>query len=51
MEQIGKDRLCFTCYGCNRLEVDYFNGVYRCKDYEKGVRCNEKESIKGTQSK
>jgi hypothetical protein len=48
MEQIEQDKLCYTCYGCGRLEIDNFNGVYRCDNYIKGVRYDEKESIKRT---
>lgn len=32
MEQIKKDKLCYYCYGCNKLETD-FKGVSRCKDF------------------
>ena len=46
MKQIEQDKLCYTCYGCGRLEQDNFNGVYRCDNYIKGVRYDEKESIK-----
>ena len=45
MKQIEPDKLCYTCYGCGRLEQDNFNGVYRCDNYVKGVRYDEKESM------
>lgn len=32
MEQLKKDKLCYYCYGCNKLETD-FKGVSRCKDF------------------
>lgn len=48
MKQIEPDRKCYTCYGCMRLEQEEFNGVYRCNNYIKGVRSDEKESIKRT---
>lgn len=37
MNQISKDRRCYTCLGCNRLEIEEFNGTYRdCPNYMKG---------------
>ena len=45
MKQIKQDKLCYSCYGCERLEQDNFNGVYRCENYIKGVRYDEKESM------
>jgi hypothetical protein len=41
MKQIDKKYLCYTCYGCNRLELETFQGVYRCKNYIKGAKENE----------
>lgn len=37
MEQIKKDKLCFYCYGCNKLEIEQFKGVSRCKDFVSAV--------------
>lgn len=31
MKQISKDRLCIRCLGCNKLELEDFNGTYRCE--------------------
>ena len=36
MKQIDEDRKCHTCLGCNKLELEDFNGVYRCNNYIKG---------------
>lgn len=36
MEQIKKDKLCYYCYGCNKLGTD-FKGVNRCKDFVSAV--------------
>lgn len=36
MEQLKKDKLCYYCYGCNKLETD-FEGVSRCKDFVSAV--------------
>ena len=45
MEQLKKDKVCFYCYGCNKLEIDQFKGVSRCKyfvsaivDYQEKIR-------------
>jgi len=36
MEQLKKDKLCFYCYGCNKLGTD-FKGVNRCKNFVSAV--------------
>lgn len=36
MKQIDKDKLCYKCLGCNRLELEEFKGVYRCASYISG---------------
>lgn len=46
MKQIDHDKKCYTCLGCNRLELESFNGVYRCENYIKGVNEDEKKDIK-----
>jgi hypothetical protein len=46
MKQLSKQTLCYTCYGCSRLE-GLIEGVYSCKDY---VRVEKKE-IEGEQIK
>ena len=33
---LKKDKLCYYCYGCNKLETD-FKGVNRCKDFVSAV--------------
>ena len=57
MKQIEEDKICFYCFGCNRLEDENFNGVRNCKGFLagkdtrqyymslKGVSKNEKESV------
>lgn len=37
MKEIDQDKLCKTCTGCNRLEDENFNGVYRCNNYAKDI--------------
>lgn len=43
MKQIDKQYLCYTCYGCNRLELEDFKGVYRCKNYMKKERAKDEQ--------
>lgn len=33
MKQIKEDKLCIKCAGCNRLENEEFEGIYRCKNF------------------
>lgn len=28
---------CTTCLGCNRLELEEFEGYYRCENYMRGA--------------
>ena len=35
--ELKKDKLCFYCYGCNKLEIAEFKGVSRCKDFVSAV--------------
>ena len=35
MKQIDEKYLCFTCHGCSRLEIETFQGIYRCNNYMK----------------
>lgn len=35
--ELKKDKLCFCCYGCNKLETAEFKGVSRCKDFVSAV--------------
>lgn len=41
MKQIDKQYICYTCYGCSRLEIEEFKGVCRCKNYIKKERAKE----------
>ena len=41
MKQIDKQYICYTCYGCGRLELEEFKGVYRCKNYIKKERAKK----------
>lgn len=36
MKQIGKDKLCYYCLGCNRLEIPDFLGIMSCKNFIAG---------------
>ena len=36
MKQIGKDKLCKYCTGCNQLELSEFKPVMRCKNFVPG---------------
>ena len=38
MKQISKDKKCYTCLGCTRLEIAEFEGVYRCQNYVEGAK-------------
>lgn len=33
MKQLQKDKICFWCFGCNRLEEENFEGTRNCKDF------------------
>lgn len=44
MKQIDKQYLCYACYGCGRLELEDFNGVYRCKNYIKKERAKDEQN-------
>lgn len=41
MKQIDKQYLCYTCISCNRLELETFTDVYRCKNYIKKERVKD----------
>lgn len=43
MKQIDKDKKCYSCLGCNKLEQENFNGIYRCENYMRGKSNDEKE--------
>lgn len=30
---ISKDKLCYYCYGCNKMELEYFNGTRNCRNF------------------
>jgi hypothetical protein len=44
MKQIDEKYLCKTCRGCNRLELETFQGIYRCNNYIKGGKENEQSN-------
>lgn len=46
MQQINKNTACYTCLGCNKLELESFKGVYECKDKIKGVTYEQRGSNK-----
>lgn len=29
--------ICYSCLGCNRLEIKSFQGTYRCNNYIRGT--------------
>ena len=33
MKQLERDTVCYYCYGCNKLEIEKFNGVKRCEKF------------------
>ena len=33
MKQVEKDKLCKYCIGCNKLELEQFNGVRNCSNF------------------
>lgn len=37
MKQIEKNTLCYYCLGCNKLELEKFNGIMRCKGFVPGI--------------
>ena len=36
MKQIEKNKICYYCLGCNRLEEKNFNGVIKCNYFMTG---------------
>lgn len=34
---LEKNKLCYYCLGCNRLEIKNFVGVKRCNNFEAGM--------------
>lgn len=36
MKQIEKNTLCYYYLGCNKLELEKFNGIMRCKGFVSG---------------
>lgn len=38
--------ICKDCYGCNRLLNENFMGIYRCPNYMKGRKEDEKGYFK-----
>lgn len=32
-----KETKCYSCLGCNRLEIKSFQGTYRCNNYIRGI--------------
>lgn len=42
MKEINEKTLCYTCYGCNRLELQWFMGINKCENYINA--CKEKET-------
>ena len=33
MKQLEKDKLCKYCMGCNKLELEQFEGVHNCSNF------------------
>lgn len=33
MTEIKKDKLCWYCNGCNKEEIDGFEGIRNCKNF------------------
>ena len=33
MQQISKDMICKYCFGCNKLELESFNGTRNCRRF------------------
>ena len=38
MKQISEKTACYSCLGCNKLELEWFNGVYHCKNQIKIIK-------------
>lgn len=41
MKQLDKDVLCYYCLGCNKEELENFNGVKNCKTFIVGRNTKE----------
>lgn len=37
MTEIKKDKLCYYCNGCNKEEINGFDGVRNCKNFMPAV--------------
>ena len=49
MKQIEKDKLCYYCTGCMKLENEQFNGVRNCSNFiqaEPGWEKKMREELK-----
>ena len=34
--KLKKNTICKNCLGCNKLEISYFKGLYKCKNFISG---------------
>ncbi len=44
--ELNKNSKCYSCFGCNRLANENFEGIFRCLYYvgeEKFIKKNEKK--------
>ena len=46
MKQIDKNKLCYRCAGCNRLELENFEGIYRCNHFTQLERIEDEKCEK-----
>ena len=51
MKQLGKDVICFYCYGCNKLELENFNGIRNCKGFYPAYKNWEEKYYKALKEK
>lgn len=38
MKKIEKNKLCYYCLGCNKLELEYFTGINRCSNFAPAIK-------------
>lgn len=42
--ELNKNSLCYTCLGCNKLEIEQFRGTNKCENYVRG-ETNDNQKI------
>lgn len=38
MKEIEKNKLCYYCLSCNKLELEHFTGINRCENFIPAIK-------------